>query len=47
MSANDLVAVFIGAMLDQEHYYKHPTKKNTLIANGTNIAINGIKLRHY
>ena len=41
MSANDLVAVFIGAMLDQEHYYKHPTKKNTLIANGTNIAING------
>ena len=41
ISANDLVAVFIGAMLDQEHYYKHPTKKNTLIANGTNIAING------
>lgn len=39
--ANDLVAVFIGAMLDQEHYYKHPTKKNILIANGTNIAING------
>ena len=41
ISANDLVAVFIGAMLDQEHYYKHPTKKNTLIANGANIAING------
>ena len=41
ISANDLVAVFIGAMLDQEHYYKHPTKKNTLIANDTNIAING------
>ena len=41
ISANDLVAIFIGAMLDQEHYYKHPTKKNTLIANGTNIAING------
>ena len=41
MSANDLVAVFIGVMLDQEHYYKHPTKKNTLIANGANIAING------
>lgn len=41
IQANDLVAVFIGAMLDQEHYYKHPTKKNTLIANGTNIAING------
>ena len=40
ISANDLVAVFIGTMLDQEHYYKHPTKKNTLIANGTNIAIN-------
>ena len=41
ISANDLVAVFICAMLDQEHYYKHPTKKNTLIANGTTIAING------
>ena len=41
ISANDLVAIFIGVMLDQEHYYKHPTKKNTLIANGTNIAING------
>ena len=41
ISANDLVAIFIGTMLDQEHYYKHPTKKNTLIANGTNIAING------
>ena len=41
ISANDLVAVFIGAMLDQEHYYKHPTKKNILIANGNTIAING------
>ena len=41
ISANDLVAVFIGTMLDQEHYYKHPTKKNTLIANGATIAING------
>ena len=41
ISANDLVAVFIGTMLDQEHYYKHPIKKNTLIANGANIAING------
>ena len=41
ISANDLVAVFIGAMLDQEHYYKHPTKKNTLIANSATIAING------
>lgn len=41
ISANDLVAVFIGAMLDQEHYYKHPTKKNILIANSNTIAING------
>ena len=41
ISANDLVAIFIGVMLDQEHYYKHPTKKNTLIANGATIAING------
>ena len=41
MSANDLVAVFIGAMLDQEHYYQHPRKKNILIANNKQVAING------
>lgn len=37
--ANDLVAIFIGTMLDKEHYYKHPNK-SVLCARGNNIAIN-------
>lgn len=38
---NDLVSTFIGTMLDYEHYYQHPRKKNILIANDKQIAING------
>lgn len=41
MQANDLVSTFIGVMLDTEHYYKHPKKKNILIANDKQVAING------
>lgn len=41
VQANDLVSTFIGAMLDSEHYYQHPKKKNTLIANDKQVAING------
>ena len=37
--ANDLVAIFIGAMLDKDNYYKHPNK-SVLCARGNNIAIN-------
>ena len=39
--ANDLVGTFIGVMLDTEHYYQHPKKKNILIANNKTIQING------
>ena len=39
--ANDLVSTFIGVMLDQEHYYQHPKKKNILVANDKQVAING------
>lgn len=41
ISANDLVGTFIGVMLDTEHYYQHPKKKNILIANNKTIQING------
>ena len=41
ISANDLVSTFIGIMLDSEHYYQHPRKKNILIANNKQVAING------
>ena len=41
VQANDLVSTFIGVMLDQEHYYQHPKKKNILIANDKQVAING------
>ena len=41
VQANDLVSTFIGVMLDSEHYYQHPKKKNILIANDKNVAING------
>ena len=41
VQANDLVSTFIGTMLDSEHYYHHPRKKNILIANNKQVAING------
>lgn len=41
VQANDLVSAFIGIMLDSEHYYQHPRKKNILIANNKQVAING------
>ena len=41
VQANDLVSTFIGIMLDSEHYYQHPRKKNILIANNKQVAING------
>lgn len=41
VQANDLVGTFIGVMLDTERYYQHPKKKNILIANDKQVAING------
>lgn len=41
VQANDLVSTFIGVMLDTEHYYQHHKKKNILIANDKQVAING------
>lgn len=41
VQANDLVSTFIGTMLDLEHYYQHPRKKNILVANDKQVAING------
>lgn len=38
---NELVSIFIGIISDRDNNYKHPTKKNILIANGKEIKING------
>jgi len=40
IQANDLVSIFIGVVLDHEHYYQHPKKKNLLIARDKQITIN-------
>lgn len=41
ISANDLVAIFMGTITDTDNYYQHPTKKNILVCNDKQIAING------
>ena len=40
ISANDIVAVFMGVITKNENYYKHPNKKNTLVTPFGNIGIN-------
>ena len=42
ISANDLVAIFMGVITDGDEYYQHPTKKNILVCKGgKQIAIKG------
>lgn len=41
IQANDLVSTFIGVMLDPNNYYKHPRKKNALVANDKLVTIDG------
>ena len=40
LSANELVTVFIGLITNDETYYLHPKKKNTLITPNGNISVN-------
>lgn len=40
LSANELVTVFIGLITNDEAYYLHPKKKNTLITPNGNIPVN-------
>lgn len=40
LSANELVTVFIGLITNDEAYYLHPKKKNTLITPNGNISVN-------
>jgi len=51
ISANDLVGIFIGTMLNPDQYYKHPRKANTLVANDKSVSINGLEfdafMHHY
>lgn len=41
VSANDLVAVFMGVITKNENYYKHPMKKNLLVTPLGDVKING------
>lgn len=41
VSANDLVAVFMGVITKNENYYKHPMKKNVLVTPLGDVKING------
>lgn len=41
ISANDLVAIFMGTITDTDNYYQHPTKKNILVCKDNQVAING------
>lgn len=41
VSANDLVAVFMGVITKNENYYKHPMKKNALVTPLGDVKING------
>ena len=39
ISANDLVAVFMGVITKNENYYRHPNKKNTLVTPFGNVKV--------
>lgn len=41
ISANDIVAIFMGVITKSEDYYKHPNKKNTLVTPLGDIKIDG------
>ena len=41
ISANDIVAVFMGVITKNSEYYKHPVKKNILVTPQGEIRING------
>lgn len=41
ISANDIVAVFMGVITKNSEYYKHPIKKNVLVTPQGEIKING------
>ena len=39
LAANDKVEVFIGVISDKDNYYKHPSKKGTVVANGREVRV--------
>jgi len=41
IAPNDLVGIFISAIIDKNNCYKHPNNPNILVANGKQIQING------
>lgn len=41
LSPNELVAIYIGSMMDKENYYQHPSNPNILVAADKKIDIDG------
>lgn len=41
IATNDLVAIYIGTLMDKENYYQHPSNPNILVANGKRVEIDG------
>lgn len=44
---NDLVAIFMGVILDGENYYQHPKKNNVLVTPMGNVNIDGAAYKAY
>ena len=44
---NDLVAIFMGVILDGENYYQHPKKNNILVTPMGNVNIDGAAYKAY
>lgn len=42
-SSKDLVSIFLGIITNEDEYYKHPTKRNTLVTPNGFVDINGDK----
>ena len=47
ITANELVSVFLGIIKNDNEYYMHPVKKNTLIANKKEYTINGSSYKSF
>ncbi len=41
LDSKDFVSIFLGIIIDHEHYYKHPSKKNILVTPKGSVEING------
>lgn len=47
IKSHDLVAIFMGVIINGDEYYQHPTKKNTLVTPSGTVDINGDGFRAF